>query len=86
MQDPIVPAEEPEPIQNVTGFAAAMLDGIVKQFEYRGMVVYSPDEGKTVFVANQEGEALGEMLCKGHPIAGLVDWIIAKTQFYGDDS
>jgi len=67
------------------GLLGAMLDGQVVKFDYRGISVTTLDEGRTFRVMDPtEGEVHGEMLTKGSPLQGLLDWVEAKADLYGE--
>lgn len=67
------------------GLLSAMFSGHVTEFEYRGLTVFKRPKSNSFWVADaEEGTAYGEMLVKGCPIEGTLDWIEAKADLYGE--
>lgn len=68
----------------LTGLIAAVFDGRLDKFRHDGLIVFSPNQGETFFVANDEGRCLGETHCIGTPLPEVEEWVEAKADLYGD--
>jgi hypothetical protein len=66
------------------GLIGAVFDGRLSKFRHDELVVFSPDEGETFFVTDDDGRCLGETHCIGTPITSIEEWVEAKADLYGD--
>lgn len=75
---------EPNSHEETLGLIGAMMDGIVSQFEHRGLIVRR--SGESIEVANQDEEPLGGyLLIESATVIGVKEWIDAKADYYGED-